>query len=241
MTIEDPLDDLERHAIKFPGPTLPMSGLRTALAAVEDELVHARDQATIRLHARHKGDPERHPDDREVDLYELQVTLEQILPRVFRGGFVLTLWSVFEVVSKRMAEYVGARNGDVIAPSQWKQKPRETFLDVLDRVYSRKLGIQVFPDPNERLQLDQLRELRNALIHHNGSVKGLPEAMRSGGIEGYAAIGLDHYTDLHEEFVIPNADFIRRNFALVDKYLKFLDERAYGTAHPTAAKAKGSE
>jgi len=232
MTIDDPLDDLEQHAIKFPGPTLPMAGLRTALAAVEDELAHARDQATIRLHARHRSDPGRHPDDRELDLYELQVTLKQILPRVFRGGFVLTLWSVFEVVSKRMAEYVGARKGDVIAPSQWKQKPLENFLDVVDRVYSRKFGIQAYPDPNERLQLDQLRELRNALIHHNGSVKGLPEAMSAGGVECYKSRGLDHYTDLHEEFVIPNADFIRHHFAVVDKYLTSLAERTYEAAHP---------
>ena len=93
-------------------------------------------------------------------------------------------------------------------------------------------GIRIFLDPNERTQLDQLRELRNALIHHNGSVNGLPVAMRAAGPENYAAIGLDHYTDLHEEFVIPNADFIRRNFALVDKFLTFLAERAYEMAHP---------
>jgi hypothetical protein len=171
----------------------------------------------------------------------LKITVEQILPRVFRGGFVLTLWSVFEVVSKRMAKYVAGQKGDVIALSQWKQKPRETFLHVLDRVYSRNLGIPAFPDPIERTQLDQLRELRNALIHYNGSVKGLPESMRAGGPEGYAAIGLDHYTDLHEEFVIPNADFLRRNFTLVDKILTSLSERAYEAAHPTAVKDRDSK
>jgi hypothetical protein len=93
----------------------------------------------------------------------LQVTLEQILPRVFRGGFVLTLWSVFEVVSKRMAHCVADQLKVVITESEWKRKGR-TFLDALESVYSRKLGIQVFPDPNERTRLDQLRGLRNALI-----------------------------------------------------------------------------
>jgi hypothetical protein len=56
--------------------------------------------------------------------------------------------------------------------------------------------------------------------------------MRAGGVEGYKALGLDHYTDLHEEFVIPNADFIRRHFALVDKHLTYVAERAYEVAHP---------
>lgn len=241
MTDDDPFEDLSRHAVKFPGPTIPLAGLRTALVVVEEELEHARAQAAVRLSARHKRDADLHPEDRDLDLYELQVTVDQILPRVFRGGFVLTLWSVFEVVSMRMAEYVGVETGDVIAPSQWKQKKGKNFLDVLERVYSKKFGIQVFPDALERNQLDELREVRNALIHYNGNIKGLPDSIRAGGPEGYAGQGLDYYTDLHEEFVIPNADFLRRNLALVDNILSSLDDRAYATAHPTAVKDRDSK
>jgi hypothetical protein len=120
-----------------------------------------------------------------------------------------------------MAEYVGTQKGNAIAPSQWKQKPRENFLHVVERVYSKNLGIPAFPDPNERMQIDQLREIRNAIIHHNGSVKGLPQAVRAAGPDGFTTYGLDYYADLHDEFVIPNADFLRRNFKLVERHLDY--------------------
>jgi len=90
----------------------------------------------------------------------------------------------------------------------------------------------------EREQLAQLRELRIAMMHYNGSVEGLPESMRAGDATGYALLGLDHYTDLHEEFVIPNAEFLARYFASVEKYLSSLSslsslsDRVYANCHP---------
>jgi hypothetical protein len=134
-----------------------------------------------------------------------------------------------------MANYVANQRNGVIAQSQWKHKG-QTFLDVLAKVYSKHLGIQPFPDPVYREKLNQLRELRNALIHHNGSVNGLPHSMRAASPNGYAAFGLDHYTDLHDEFVIPNAEYLSRNLDLVETYLSFLSEKAYASAHPTDMK-----
>jgi len=76
------------------------------------------------------------------------------------------------------------------------------------------------------------------MMHYNGSVEGLPESMRAGDATGYALLGLDHYTDLHEEFVIPNAEFLARYFASVEKYLSSLSslsslsDRVYANCHP---------
>jgi hypothetical protein len=229
------LEDIYRQAVIFPGPAIPLGAMRTALLAVERELAHARDQAAVQLRARHERDVKTlHPEDRDLDLYEHKVAVEQILPRVFRGGFVLILWSVFEVVSKRMAEYVCVQRGLPSSKSQWAPKGGESFLSVLERVYSQKLGILAFSDTIARGQLDQLREIRNALVHHNGSVAALPESIRVAGPEGFARLGLDHFNELHEEFVVPNADFLSRNFALVQTHLTSLYERAYAAAYPTA-------
>jgi len=119
LSDDDALDDLVRHAVTFPGSSIPMAGLCTALATVETQLKHARDQITLRLRARHERAADTlHPDDRELDLYELEVTVKQILPRVFRRGFVLTLWSTFEVVSMRMAKHAAIQKGLEIAKSQ---------------------------------------------------------------------------------------------------------------------------
>jgi hypothetical protein len=230
---------LYREAVSFPGPSVPLAALHTALLSVETELAHARDQATVQLRARHNRLADTlDPDDREYGLYELKVTVEQTLPRVFRGGYVLTLWSAFEVISKRMAEYVGAEQRTLVTSSQWRKKDRETFLDILERVYKR-LGIPAFPEEQVRKELDLLREIRNALIHQNGNVAGLPKSIRDNAPAAYAEIGLDHFTELHEEFVIPNAEFLKRNFALVQTHLSALAIRAYEAAHTVSPVERG--
>jgi hypothetical protein len=90
MSGEDALDDLVRHAVTFPSPSIPMAGLRTALATVEAQLKHARDQTTLRLRARHERDADTlHPDDREHDLYELEVTVKKICHESFEAALFL--------------------------------------------------------------------------------------------------------------------------------------------------------
>jgi len=213
MPVHSSLEELFRHAVTFPGPAVFLAGLETALNAVEEELAHARDQATIRLGARHKRDGDViHPDDRELELYELEVTVDQILPRVFRGGFVLTLWSVFEVVAKHMGEYAYKQREMDFDSKLFR---RGNFLKEMDKVYSQHLGVVAFPQAEELSQLDDLRELRNALIHHNGSVAALPYSLRRNGKEEYAAIGLHLYRDVHREYVIPNDAYLPRNYELV--------------------------
>jgi hypothetical protein len=224
------LEELYRRTITFPGPDIPLSGLLTALDTVEEELAHAHDQATIRLRARFKRETDYlHPDDRELDVYELEVTTNQILPRVFRGGFLLTLWSVFETVAKRMAEYACNTRGLPTVQPQFRQPH---FLKSLQKVFTETLGIVAFPDAAEYDELDTLRQIRNALIHHNGNINALPGSMRNLSPEGYAGLGFSIYTDLHETFFVPDAVFLARSLTLVRGYLTSLSERVYVSVHP---------
>ena len=213
MTEHISLEEMYRRTITFPGPAIPLSGLLIALDTVEEELVHARDQVTIRLRARHERETDYlHPDDRELDVYELEVKTNQIFPRVFRGGFLLTLWSVFETVAKRMAEYACNTRGFPTVQPQFR-KPH--ILKSLQTVFTETLGIVAFPDAAEYDELDTLRQIRNALIHHNGSVNALPDSMHNLSPEGYASLGLSIYTDLHETFFVPDAAFLARSLTLV--------------------------
>lgn len=224
------LEELYRQTVTFPGPNAHLAGLHAALDVIEEELAHACDQATIRLRARHKREADSlHSDDRDLDLYELKITVEQILPRVFRGGFVLTLWSVFEVIAKRMAEYACRERGMPTVQSEFQYG---NFLSCLEKVYTKILAVAAFPDGAVRAQLEQLSQIRNALIHHNGSVASLPKSMRDSGAEGYATLGLRTYTDRNEEYVVPTAAFLTRNLELVKTYLTSLSERVYAATHP---------
>ncbi|MBI4191534.1 MAG: hypothetical protein HY525_13475 [Betaproteobacteria bacterium] len=230
MTDHISLEELYRQTVTFPGPAIPLSGLLAALDTVEEELAHARDQAAVRLRARHQREAEfRHPEDLELDAYELEVTTNQILPRVFRGGFLLTLWSVFETVAKRMAEYVSTTRG---LPTMQPQFRQPHFLKSLQKVYTESLGIVAFPDATEYGEIDTLRQVRNALIHHNGNVSALPDSMRNLSQEDLANLGLNVYSDLHETFFVPDAPFLTRSLSLVHGYLTSLSDRAYASAHP---------
>ncbi|MCE9569598.1 MAG: hypothetical protein K8R10_06245 [Rhodocyclales bacterium] len=227
-------EELYRKAITFPGPNAAMAGLSVALETIEDELAHAGEQARVRLRARHQREiAYLHPEDREDDEYALKVTVEQVLPRVFRGGFILMLWSVFEVAVKRMAEYACRERN---LPSLASSFKHGNFLDAVDRAYTKNLGVVAFPDSLVREKLDLLRHVRNALIHHNGSVAALPESLGAQNAAGYAALGLQTYTDLHDEFFVPHAAYLTENFAVVENYLALLSERVYASVHPVPAK-----
>jgi hypothetical protein len=93
--------------------------------------------------------------------------------------------------------------------------------------------VAAFPDSSIYEQLDQLREVRIALIHHSGSIASLPASMLALGEDGLAKLGLQKYTDLQDEFFIPTSEFLIRNFELVQSYLIALSERVYHAAHPT--------
>lgn len=227
-------EELYRKAITFPGPIAAMAGLGVALETIEEELAHAVDQARVRQRARHQNEiTYLHPEDIEDDEYALKVTVEQVLPRVFRGGFLLMLWSVFEVAVKRMAEYAFREQNLPSPTSIFKQG---NFLDSMDKAYANNLGVTAFPNSLVRERLDLLRHVRNALIHHNGSVAALRKSLAHRNSAGYAALDLQTYTDLHEEFFVPNAAYLAESFTLVEAYLNFLSERVYESIHPVPAR-----
>ena len=90
------LEELYRRAVTFPGAGVAVAALQTALDHREEELQRSADQIRVRLHAKHtKLGDELHPEDKEQDEYDLDRTVNVLLPRVVRGGFVLTLWSTF--------------------------------------------------------------------------------------------------------------------------------------------------
>ena len=94
------LEELFRHAVTFPGAGVAMAALQTALTHLEEELERSADQLGLRLNARHnKFRGELHPEDEEDEQYDLDRTVNVLLPRVVRGGFILTLWSTFEVAA----------------------------------------------------------------------------------------------------------------------------------------------
>jgi hypothetical protein len=230
MSATTSLEELYRRAVTFPSAGVALGSLASALVNVEEELERSAAQISIRMKAKHArlGD-ELHPEDREQDEYELERTIKVFLPKIVRGGFMLTLWSTFEVAALDIAEYAHRELGRKMKPDPFRNGG---FLKNLENVFDKSLGISAFPDKPVYEQLEELRLFRNALVHHDGKMSKLPLALRRTTAEEYSAIGLYLYRDLRHEFVVPESAFTRNALELVSTYLNALADRVYAAIHP---------
>lgn len=198
------LEELRRHAVTFPGARVAIAALQTALGHLEEELERSADQIALRLRARHAQlRDELHPEDQKYEEYDLDRTVNVLLPRVVRGGFVLTLWSTFEVAALDLAQYAYRESGKALDADPFRAG---SFLNNLDSVFTKGLGVPAFPDSTIRQRLDELRLFRHALIHHGGKIDKLPPTLKRATPAEYAAIGLHFYEDLRHQCVVPNQD-----------------------------------
>lgn len=224
------LEQFLHRAVKFPGPSTRLVGLETALNAVEEQLTHVRVQLDTRLKAKLKRyGRSMHPDDVEMEKYEFAKTVDEILPKVFRGGFVVSMWSVFEACVKDMAEYICRERG---IPFGLQDLRAGDFLGQMEKFFEGALGLKAFPDRSIRKRLEELRGFRNALAHHDGSTSELPKSLRGRNDKHYEALGLTVYSDLHHQYAIPGAEYTRRSLTMIHDYLETLAKCVYGKLHP---------
>jgi hypothetical protein len=229
------LEELFRQAVTFPGAGVAVSRLQVALSHLEEEIERAADQITVRLRAGHARLKDKlHPEDKEYEEYDLDHTVNVLLPKIIRGGFLLTMWSVFEVAARDLAEYAYREKGlprDKGDPFRYGD-----LLDNIENVFTRDLGVPAFPDLLIRERIDELRKFRHVLIHHDGKVLELPPSLRRNTEHDYSAIGLHFYEDMRHQYVVPKAEFVRAALDLVSEYLLKLSERVYHAVHPTPLK-----
>jgi len=224
------LDRLWHQVVEYPGPASRLAALEVAYRAVEEQLAHATAQETVRTQARlARESATSDPEDIQAKERELSRTIDQILPKVFRGGLLLSVWSVFEACVKDMAEHTRRERN---LPFGLQELRAGDFLGQMERFFEAVLGIKAFPDKKVRKQIEELKGLRNALAHHDGNVEELPKSLRATGDKGYAALGLTMHEDLHHDYVVPNAEYVRQSLDLVRVYLETLSEQVYDTLHP---------
>ena len=226
------LAELYRKSVEYPGPSLRMAGLDAARTAIEDQLDHLKGQRAVRLYARLKK--EAHvmaPDDLEYEIDQLKSTVEKLFPKVFRGGFIISLWSVFEACIKDLAEYV-RRKKDI--PFGLQDLRAGDFLEQTDKFFSRLLAVKAFPEKPVRAKLEELKGFRNALVHHDGATEELPKTLRSKTEVEYRSKGLLVYSDLHHQYAVPTAEYTEEAFNTVRTFLEQFAETVYVAIHPVA-------
>lgn len=236
MSNRKTLEELIHRATIFPGPSLRLAGLETTLGAVEDQLIHLRAQLEVRLKAKLKREAcSMHPDDIEFEKYEFSQTVDELFPKVFRGGFVIALWSVFEACIKDMAEYTRRERG---IPFGLQDLRAGDFLGQTEKFFFGAVGLHAFPDKQVRKEIEELRGFRNALVHHDGSTDQLPKSLRAKNPDQYRSLGLQVCSDLHHEYAVPTAEYANRNLLIVRDYLESLAKQLYANLHPGGDEGK---
>ena len=226
------LAELYRRSVEYPGPSLRIAGLDAARTAIEDQLVNLKGQSAVRLYARLKKEAHAMAtDDVKYEVDQLKNTVEELFPKVFRGGFIISLWSVFEACIKDIAEYVRRKKN---IPFGLQDLRAGDFIEQTDKFFYRLLEVKAFPVKSVRTKLEELKGFRNALVHHDGSTEELPRALRSKTEVEYRSKGLLVYNDLHHQYAVPTAEYAEEAFKAVRTFLEQFAETVYVAIHPVA-------
>ncbi len=230
MPSQDPLDRLLREVTAFPGLNIRVASLETTRRIVEEQLELARHIEIARLRAEHRNlGANLHADDRDSDLFDLQQQVIHLLPKVFRGGFLITLWSVLERCTKDVATRTGVRTGKAVSSKLFRSRP---LLIAAELAMQQTVQLPAFPDQNVRERLEQLGVVRNVLAHHDGRLSEFPPPLAGFSDEQFAALGLNVVRDYDFTYVVPTEEYLAANTALVVGYINSLAERVFSALDP---------
>ena len=214
----------------FPGPEPALRGLAFAREVVENQLAEARATEVKRLRAEHAASAEWiHPDDAELDVYEVGEKVTRLLPRIFRTGFMLVMWSTFETKIKDILHYVAQQKQQPIPAKFFKSK---NIFDASEQYLQQTMSLTAFPDSSVRAALNDLSQVRNALIHHSGKRSELPTALCSLSEPDLERAGFLLERDLHNAYAVPTEEYMQAALQNIDAYLSSLSNRVFNALHP---------
>jgi len=142
------------------------------------------------------------------DLAVLHHETQELLSRVLRSGFLVSLWSLFESSIQELVEYVRVERKLALGLDG-----QRSFLDQTNRFFRTTVNIHPFPNKEERKQLDTLRRFRNALAHHDGNIAKVPKELIAdeGLVRSFCLTGDSH------EFAVPSARYVRASVELIGR------------------------
>lgn len=207
--------------LPHPGPRF--EALLPALDAIEEAISHQSDQRALRAQAdlRKRGIPK---DEASNHLAVLHHESEQLLSRIFRCGFVVSLWSLFESSIKDLGAYVQTEQNLAF---EFKVRRGTDLITAADGFFRTALNVVPFPNEDVRRQLDLLRRFRNGLAHGDGSFAGVPrELAQNGFVHGFCLIG--HAS----EFAVPSAAYVRSSLELLGSVSQSLADTVFALERP---------
>jgi hypothetical protein len=201
-----------------------IAALGEYLNVLERQLPFLKVQERERVHS-WLGENERDSDEAEVDLaqQDLRDLVDHVLPRFFRGPFLVSLWAVYEAGVTEIATYLQKRLNIVTSmPTKG-----DGFLQRAKKYFRRVLNFSLCNDNRTWERLEMLRILRNALAHGNGRMAAINNQKDRQKIEKWIKLNIGIST-VHDDLVF-SEQFTRETYEAISKSLTDLLNRVRST------------
>ena len=154
--------------------------LEDYLATMEEHISHIQRSQKRKLNAYIKKE-KLTPDDSEWHeaIQEYYHWVDFLLPRFFRGPFLVSLYALYESVVTEIADLIHTKQPRLKRFSSFRSREKLSFLKRARKYYDEILGLELCPDETTWYRLTVLSELRNAVAHANGRVEMLRPEKRS--------------------------------------------------------------
>ncbi|MEW6426498.1 MAG: hypothetical protein AB1568_00540 [Thermodesulfobacteriota bacterium] len=194
--------------------------LEDHLLLIEEQMENMRNTENNKLKKLIKND-DLTPDDPEWHFanQEFNHRFEFLLPRVFRGPFIVTLYAIYEIAVTEIARLIQTTKCKSTSFSEFKGK---NFLDRSKKYYKSILQFELCSDNKEWERIIMLAELRHALAHANGRLEMLKVGNRK-NIKRMTkqAIGIEEFNG----YLVFSAEFTKETFCMVRLSLEELIRR----------------
>ena len=113
-------------------------------------------------------------DEGEVQVLsqELDEICERVLPRFFRGPFVIAVWAAYEAAVTEIARYLRQEKNLALELADIRG---HDFITRARKYFTNVLATSLDPNEARLKRLAELLEVRNALAHGNGQRRATPE------------------------------------------------------------------
>jgi hypothetical protein len=143
-------------------------GLDKYRTLLEDQIAFLQEQETIRTRAELKSKGFGPGDgDYELSMQELYDLIKGIIPRFYRGPYLVALWGIFESGLEEISRYIAEKKGSSLRLRDIKGKnPKDKWSKYFIHVLKYDLGFT----SKTWNELEEIRTLRNVIAHSNGRI-----------------------------------------------------------------------
>ena len=190
--------------------------LEKHLDLLEQQINHLGEQERLATEAKLQTADEVERDEIHRRHYEF---VDVILPRLFRGSFMVSLWAVYESTVTEIASHIKEDRG--LALGLEKDIKGYDFLSRAKKYYEHILNFTLCSDQTwERLRM--LSVLRNSVAHGNGRFEMLRSNYQE-KIKNWARQG--DGISIRSEYLVVSGPFLRDTLSVVKNSLEDLIER----------------